>query len=246
MQLSLGDAIRALRDRWWVLVIAAGIAAGAAFAYTRLPWVEPRWRSSIWIQASGQLDYGNTLAVEKLLRGYAELVRQLSIMREVDRNLHLDLPAEQMLRRTGAEPVQDSSQVRIDVEDADPSRAQQMALEIANTYTQQHNARQESELREKRVIFTVLDRPTDATLVWPQTRVIVPAAALIGLVVAAGVVVMLAYLDDTLKSEDDVERDLGLPLIGQVPRLSRVRSSERWIAQPVATPAPPPAAISRR
>ena len=227
-------------------MLAAGIAASSAFAYTRLPWVEPRWKTSVWIQASGQLDYGNTLAVEKLLRGYAERIRQLSIMREVDRNLHLDLPAEQMLEHTKAEPVQDSSQVRIDFEDAEPSRAQQAALEIADVYTQQHNAMQEAELREKRVIFTVLDRPTDARLVWPQTRVIVPAAALLGLVVAAAVVMMLAYLDDTLKSEEDVERDLGLPLIGQVPTVSRVGKSERWAVRPVATPTPPPAAISRR
>jgi capsular polysaccharide biosynthesis protein len=246
VQLSLRDAARELRAFWWVLVIAAALAASGAYIYTKLPWVEPRWKSSVWIQASGQLDYGNTMAMEKRLRGYAERIRELKIMREVDRNLHLDSPAEQMLRRTKAEPVQDSIQVRIDFEDPAPSRAQQVALEIAEVYTQDHNAREEAELREKRVIFTVLDRPTDATLVWPQTRVIVPAAALLGLLVAAAVVVMLAYLDDTLRSAVDVERELGLALLGQVPGVSRLQRRPHWGIQPVAAPMPPPTAIPRR
>jgi len=97
------EALRALRERWWVLVAATVVAAVAAYIYVNLPWVEPRWRSSVLIQATGRLDYGNFLALEKELRPLAEQVRQLGIMREVDRNLHTDLPAELMLERTKAE-----------------------------------------------------------------------------------------------------------------------------------------------
>ena len=71
------DAVRALRERWWILLAAAVLAAAAAYAYVKLPWVEPRWRSSVLIQATGRLDYGNFLALEKELRPLAEQVRQL-------------------------------------------------------------------------------------------------------------------------------------------------------------------------
>src|SRR3954468_16981589 len=114
------EVLRALRARWWVLVAATVLAALAAYMYVKLPWVAPRWRSSVLIQATGRLDYGNFLALEKELRPLSEQVRQLGIMREVDRNLHNDLPTERMLDRTKAEPVQDSGQIRIDFEDADP------------------------------------------------------------------------------------------------------------------------------
>src|SRR5213076_555950 len=117
------------------------LAAVTAYIYVKfVPWVEPRWRSSVLIQATGRLDYGNFLALEKELRPLAEGVRQLNIMREVNRDLHSDLPPERMLERTRAEPVQDSGQLRIDYEDADPTRAEQISLQIADVYTRRHNA----------------------------------------------------------------------------------------------------------
>lgn len=53
--------------------------------------------------------------------------------------------------------------------------------------------------------------------------------------VAAGVVVVfiIAFLDDRIKSAFDIENAVGLPLIGIVPRIKRMNSSEK--AQAVAT-----------
>jgi capsular polysaccharide biosynthesis protein len=212
------EVLRALRERWWVLVAATVVAAAAAYIYVNLPWVEPRWRSSVLIQATGRLDYGNFLALEKELRPLAEQVRQLGIMREVDRNLHTDLPPERMLDRTKAEPVQDSGQIRIDFEDPDPRRAEQVGLEIADVYVRQHNADEQGKLREERVILSILDRPPDAVLTWPLTRLIVPAAAALGLVVAGAILLGLLYVDDSIRTAQDVQRYVQLPVLGTVPR----------------------------
>jgi protein tyrosine kinase modulator len=194
----------------------------AAYAYIKAPWVEPRWRSSVLMQATGRLDYGNFLALEKELRPLAEQVLQLDIMHDVDESLHTDLAAEQMLDHTRAEPVVDSDQIRIDFEDSDPDRAEQISLAIADVYTQQHNAAEQGKLREERVILSTLNRPNQAILIWPQTRVIVPAAGLLGALVAGLVVLALVYLDDTIRSATDVERYLELPLVGSIPRFRPV------------------------
>ena len=227
------EALDALRSRWWILVTAMVLAAVVAYGYVHLPMVEPRWRSSVLIQATGRLDYGNFLALEKELRPLAEQVRQLSVMREVDRNLHTDLSASRILDHTRAEPVQDSGQIRLDVEDSDAHRAEQLSLEIADVYTRQHNAAEQGKLREERVILSTLDRDNSATLIWPQTRLIVPAAALLGLIAAALVVLAQRYFDASIRSPLDVERALGLPLLGLVPREA-----------PGARPDPSPAASS--
>jgi capsular polysaccharide biosynthesis protein len=215
---TTGEAFLALRQRWWLLLTAALIAAAAAYIYVKLPWVEPRWRSSILMQATGRLDYGNFLALEKELRPLAEQVLQLNIMREVDRNLHTDLPASTMLEHARAEPVLDSDQIRIDVEDSDPARAEQLSLAIADVYTQQHNAAEQGKLREERVILSTLDRPNQATLIWPQTRILVPAAGVLGLLVAALIVLGGVYLDDSIRSPTDVQRYLELPVLGVIPK----------------------------
>jgi capsular polysaccharide biosynthesis protein len=211
------EAVRALRRRWWILLTAAALAAAAALAYTYLPGVEPRWRSSVLLQATGRLDYGNFLALEKELRPLAEQMRQLGIMREVNANLHTDLPAALILDHTRVEPVVDSNQLRLDVEDSDPTRAEQLSIEIADVYTQQHNAAEQGKLREERVFLSTLERPNDAILIWPQRRILMPIAALLGLVVAAAVVLGMVYFDDSIRSAADVQHYVGLPVLGSVP-----------------------------
>jgi capsular polysaccharide biosynthesis protein len=219
------DVTRLFRDRWRLLVTAALLAAIAAYGYTKLPGIEPRWQSSILLQAKGRLDYGSFLALEKELRPLAEEVRQLAIMREVNQHLHTDLDPRLMLERTKVEPVVDSGQIRIDVEDPDPRRAEQISLEVADVYTRQHNAAEQGKLREERVILSTLDRDNTATLIWPLTRVIVPAAAVLGLIVGAAIVLLQAYLDESIRSAADVQQYLELPVLAMVP--GRVRLSSR-------------------
>jgi len=231
-----GEALRALRDRWWILVAAGLLATFAAFVTVHLPWVEPRWRSSVLMQATGRLDYGNFLALEKELRPLAEQVLQLDIMREVDQNLHTDIAPETMLSHTRAEPVVDSDQIRIDVDDSDATRAEQISLAIADVYTQQHNAAEQGKLREERVILSTLDRPNQAILIWPQTAIIVPAAGLLGVLVAGMVVLVMMYLDDAIRSPADVQRYLDLPVLGAVPRF-RIRA-QRPAASTARLPEP--------
>jgi non-specific protein-tyrosine kinase len=52
----------------------------------------------------------------------------------------------------------------------------------------------------------------------PNVRTNVMIAAVIGLVLAAGGVFVIEYLDDTIKSVDDVQRHLNLSTIGSIPR----------------------------
>jgi capsular polysaccharide biosynthesis protein len=197
------------------------------------------------MQATGRLDYGNFLALEKELRPLAEQVLQLQIMHDVDQNLHTDLAAEKMLDHTRAEPVLDSDQIRIDFEDADPTRAEQISLAIADVYTQQHNAEEQGKLREERVILSTLNRPNQAILIWPQTRIIVPAAALLGALVAGLVVLALVYLDDTIRSAADVQRYLDLPLVGSIPRFRPVAHAEPRSRSETKMDVPTPAVRTR-
>jgi capsular polysaccharide biosynthesis protein len=206
--------------------------------------VEPRWRSSVLLQATGRLDYGNFLALEKELRPLSEQVLQLDVMRAVDQRLQADLAPENMLQHTRAEPVVDSDQIRIDVEDSDPNRAEQLSLAIADVYTQQHNAGEQAKLREERVILSTLDRPNQAALIWPQTSILVPAAALLGALVAGLVVLGMVYFDDSIRSPGDVQRYLELPLMGVVPRQpASARTPRRLTARlPKTHPTPSPEA----
>jgi hypothetical protein len=73
-------------------------------------------------------------------------------------------------------------------------------------------------------------------LIWPQTRILVPSAALLGALVAGLVVLGVVYLDDTIRTPDHVRQYLELPVLGMVPRLRRgARPSKHPDSRPADT-----------
>ncbi len=51
----------------------------------------------------------------------------------------------------------------------------------------------------------------------PNTKKNIMLGALAGAVLAAGVVVLMSVLDDSIRSEDDIENFLGMPTLASVP-----------------------------
>ena len=183
--------------------------------YARLQ--TPVYRSSIRLEVSARFDNGQQLALERQLPQLAQRVRTTDVAREVDGRLRLDLGAQGILDKLRAEAIVPSGQIQIEADDVDPSRVEAIVLETARVFEEQHAARNQGIPTQDRAIVSILDRPTPARLVWPQTGVIAGAAVLLGLFVGALLALAIDYLDDTLKTAADVERALGTVTLGRIP-----------------------------
>lgn len=214
--LDLWSSLDILRRRWWIVLLVAASAAAVAVVYARLQ--TPVYRSSIRLEVSARFDNGQQLALERQLPQLAQRVGTTDVAREVDQRLKLDLGPRAILDRLRAEAVVPSGQIQIEGDDVDPGRVEAIVLETARVFEEQHAARNQGIPTQDRAIVSILDRPTPARLVWPQTRVIAGAAALLGLVVGALLALLIDYLDDTLKTAADVERTLGTITLGRIPR----------------------------
>ena len=184
--------------------------------YARLQ--TPVYRSAIRLEVSARFDNGQQLALERLLPQLAQRVRTTDVARDVDRRLNLDLGPQAVLDRLRAEAVVPSGQIQIEADDVDPGRVEAIVLETARVFEEQHAARNQGIPTQDRAIVSILDRPTPARLVWPQTRAIAGAAVLLGLFVGALLALIIDYLDDTLKTAADVEQALGTITLGRIPR----------------------------
>jgi capsular polysaccharide biosynthesis protein len=198
------------------VVLVTLSASVAALLYARMQ--TPMYRSAIRLEVSARFDNGQQLALERQLPQLAQRVRTTDVAREVDQRLRLDLGPQAILDRVRADAVVASGQIQIEADDVSPARVEAIVLETARVFEEQHAARNQGIPTQDRAIVSILDRPTAARLVWPQTRVIVGAAALLGLFVGTLLAFALNYLDDTVKTAADVERTLGAITLGQLPR----------------------------
>ena len=181
MVLDLWSSLGILRRRWWIVLLVAVSAAAVAVVYARVQ--TPVYRSAIRLEVSARFDNGQQLALERQLPQLAQRVRTTDVAREVDQRLKLDLGAAGGPRRLRAEAVVPSGQIQIEADDVDPGRVEAIVLETARVFEEQHAARNQGIPTQDRAIVSILDRPTPARLVWPQTRVIAGAAVLLGLFV---------------------------------------------------------------
>lgn len=216
MVLDLWSSLGILRRRWWIVLLVAASAAAVAVAYARLQ--TPVYRSAIRLEVSARFDNGQQLALERQLPQLAQRVRTTDVAREVDQRLKLDLGPQAVLDRLRAEAVVPSGQIQIEADDVDSGRVEAIVLETARVFEEQHAARNQGIPTQDRAIVSILDRPSPARLVWPQTRVIAGAAVLLGLFVGGLLALLIDYLDDTLKTAADVERTLGTITLGRIPR----------------------------
>ncbi|HEY2996508.1 MAG TPA: GNVR domain-containing protein [Methylomirabilota bacterium] len=69
-------------------------------------------------------------------------------------------------------------------------------------------------------VSVIEDATVPRTPVRPRKTVNLAISVLVGLVVGVGVALMIEYFDTTVKTPDDVERYLGLPVIGIVPQFA--------------------------
>lgn len=193
-------------------------ATAVAMVYARIQ--TPIYRSSIRLEVSARFDNGQQLALERQLPQLAQRVRTTDVAREVDQRQRLDLGAQAVLDKLRAEAIVPSGQIQIEADDVNPGRVETIVQTTAQVFEEQHAARNQGIPTGDRAIVSILDRPSPARLVWPQTRVIAGVALLLGLVVGALLALVVDYLDDTLKTASDVEKAMGTVILGRIPRTS--------------------------
>ncbi len=72
-----------------------------------------------------------------------------------------------------------------------------------------------------RIIDRAVDKPGGAKLVSPRYAFNLAVAGVLGLFLGIGVAFVREYLDNTVKSQEDVEQALGLPFLGIIPLVPR-------------------------
>ncbi|MGH2461265.1 MAG: YveK family protein, partial [Chloroflexota bacterium] len=148
------------------------------------------------------------------------LTRDLA--QQVDQDLKLDLPVEKLLSRVHVSAVSNGYILDVTVDDGDARRAGDIANDWAQRFVQQQQAAMAQADPQNRIEVTVLDTPLPGTLFFPKTKQYVVAAGLLGLVVGAALAFVLDYLDDTLRTPEEVERFTGLPLVGSIPTAAEI------------------------
>lgn len=158
----------------------------------------------------------------KLVGTYSEIIKSSRIMQEVINDLNLDYTIDELKKIVTVTNVSDTELIKISVNSPDPSLSSNIANKIANQFSQEI-----SEIYEIQNI-TVIDKATPALV--PYNINILKQVGLylaVGLILSFITVFVMYYFDNKIKSIEEVEQKIGLPILGSIPSRTFKKNSKK-------------------
>ena len=195
-----------------LVVIAIGVTLGGSL-YALL-FQKPLYNSYTSIILSGvenQITQNDLSLNKSLVSTYAQIVKSRKVLSQVIDELNLDCTYEELSRKVSVTAVTNTDIINISVVDADGVAAKNIANVTAKVFTEEvinyYNINNVKILDEA----IVAKKPYNINIMKQLFIYIV-----IGGVLGCGVLFMLFYFDRTIKSVEQVEDKVKLPILGSV------------------------------
>ena len=215
--MEMANYARIRRRRWWIIVLAVVLTAGSAFVFSRLQ--NPRYESTAEIVIEpARPDWGLAQAAKMVLRTYMTVADSDQWAQRVIDRLQLNRRPEQLRSKARFAAEDDRMVITVEIEDYDGDQANDIARTWAQLLVEWRDSQNQLQRKEDRVYAYLRDEPRYSQT-WPQTKVITLAGAIFGLVIAGVVVFFLEWVDaGVIRSSQDIEQQLGLVVVGAIPR----------------------------
>lgn len=216
--ISLQDLFATLKKRLGLIVILtilAVIIAGVV-SYTLMT---PIYQTSTQILVNqektdaSQLTNQNIQTDLQLINTYSVIIKSPAILDEVSQQLDLGLSVESLISKITVSNAENSQVVNIAVQDPDPA----IAVDIANTTADVFQEKIYELMNVDNVSIlspaVLKDNPSPVA---PNPMLNMAIAGVIGLMLGVGIAFLLEYLDTSIKSSQDIEDVLDIPVLGFV------------------------------
>lgn len=232
-ELDLRDLLRILKKRLPMIILVTLIAtftSGIISFFLLTPIYES---STEIIVNKSEMSEQNVINLQdvqtnlQLVDTYNVIITSPRIVDQVIKNLDLPYTTEELTEKIQVNALDNSQVISIKVQD----ESQKQAVAIANTTAEVFQEEVVDIMNVDNVqILNAAQVKAEAGPVKPRKLLNVAIAFVVGAMTAVGIAFLLEYLDNTFKTEKDIEQVLELPVLGTIAHMGddvTVKKSER-------------------
>lgn len=204
-------------QRWWVILLAAVICAGGFFTINQITFV-PKYQSTATLYILKQNESESNTSSDdfslalKVVNDCDYLLKSHSVLDQVIEQLNLDISYEDLSKAVSTSNPEDTRILEVSVEADSPEEAKRIVDAVCKVGTESITAAMGFQQVNLYEYGTLDEKPCN------QTRKL--TYAVVGAV--AAVLTYTAFLifylvDDTLRTDEDIQQHLGLTILGDIP-----------------------------
>lgn len=205
-EINLGELFHYYISKIFIIILFVFLGLGLGVFYSAIIQ-KPLYSSYTTILLK---DSGNNAM---LLKTYGELIKSKNVLNKVNSNLGLNYKADDLKGMINVESLNSTEIIKITVNNSNPEDAAKLANEIASVFNSEIG-NYYSNVKSSMVVdkAEVSSSPFNVNL---MKQIVI--GAFIGGVIGVVIVFIKFYFDTTVKSSEEVESKLNLPVIGIIP-----------------------------
>ena len=216
--IDLREYFQIIKKRFWIialLAVIAMVASGLISFFVLSPVYEAKTTLIVNTDKNPESTTltGDQLNVtQKLAVTYGEIIKSRTVLDEVNDTLKLDMSYGELAGKVSVAPLKDTQIISVTVQDTNARRATDIANTIPKVFTK------EAKRITKANSVEVIDQAMQPTApIKPNKVMNIAIAGVLGVMIGLFVIFLLEYLDNKIKTPQDIEKHLGLPLLGVIP-----------------------------
>ena len=221
--ISISEIFEAIKKRWIIIVaitLTATIISGIISFFVIDPVYEASTKVFVGKEENDNAAYNSSEInmYQQLLQTYAQAIKTKDLVNRAISGLKYDgLEARNVVESLTVNPISNTQILQIKYQSKDPNEAKDVLKSVTDEFIV--TAKELVPNGNVRVIEEV-ELPQNP--VSPNKKMNIAIAFLLGLMVSVGLVFLLEYLDNTYKNKDQLEKELGIPVLGAIPDIESI------------------------
>lgn len=226
IEIDLGEIFHLIMNRL-LIIILSGMIVGLLAILGTMFLITPKYESTTKMyvlskQDSDTLTNSDMQISTLITQDYAELIKSRTVTEGVIAQLGLETTHEKLLGKLTVDTPEDTRVISITVKDKDPYAARDIANAIRDV-----SADHIQKVMDIKAVNVVEQANIPTKKASPSLAKNGLIGGVLGVFLALAVILVIYFANDTIKTSEDVERYLGLSVLGNIPLTDKKKKSRK-------------------